>query len=166
MKDKQIVGIIEPVSIKGFVNDVPAKVDTGADRSAIWASDIHIDKNGLLKFKLFDVGSPYYNGEVLEKDQYSVVKVRSSNGTEELRYQIELTVIMAGRRLKTFFNLSDRSKNKYKILIGRRTLKGKFLVDVSKGWDKNSKPIVSEKVVRQLEVDPYGFHKQHMKGLK
>ena len=32
---------------------VPAKIDTGADGSAVWASNIRVDKNGVLKFSLF-----------------------------------------------------------------------------------------------------------------
>ena len=38
-----------------------------------------------------------------------------------------------GRTIKATFTLTDRSTKLYPILIGRSTLQGKFLIDVSKG---------------------------------
>ena len=32
--------------------DVPAKIDTGADSSSVWASNIRVDKDGVLTFSL------------------------------------------------------------------------------------------------------------------
>jgi len=39
---------------------------------------------------------------------------------------------IGGRKFKTLFNLADRSKLKYKVLIGRNILKQNFVVDSSK----------------------------------
>ncbi|NBW29050.1 hypothetical protein EBR37_01550, partial [bacterium] len=47
-----------------------------------------------------------------------------------------------GRKLKTKVNLSNRSLNTYPILIGRRTINGKFVVDVSKSKVKHANPKV------------------------
>jgi hypothetical protein len=41
------------------------------------------------------------------------------------------TVVILKRKIKAEFSLSDRSKMKFPILIGRKLLKNKFIVDVS-----------------------------------
>jgi len=51
------------------INGVPAKVDTGAESSSIWASQVK-ERNGKLNFVLFDVNSPFYTGEVLVTKDY------------------------------------------------------------------------------------------------
>ena len=48
MSEKQLIGREARVDIIGDIDNVPAKIDTGADGSAIWASNIHIDDNNNL----------------------------------------------------------------------------------------------------------------------
>ena len=43
---QRIIGSTEYVEIAGIKN-IPAKIDTGADSSAIWASDINMEQDGL-----------------------------------------------------------------------------------------------------------------------
>jgi hypothetical protein len=58
--------------------------------------------------------------------------VRSSNGEVQERHVIEADVIIAGRTIRTKFNLADREAMNYPVLLGRRLLKGNFLVDVAR----------------------------------
>lgn len=111
---------------------VPAKVDTGADSSAIWASKVQ-ETNGVLHFVLFDKTSPYYTGTVLTAKKFTVISVKNSFGHSEFRYKITLPVVLAGRAIRIRFTLANREQNSQPILIGRRTLHGKFLVDVAAG---------------------------------
>lgn len=164
MKNKQIIGIIEPVSIGRRVVNIPAKIDTGADSSSIWASNIRIDQDGSLKFSLFGEGSPYYNGKIFRRTDFSVAQVRSSNGTSQIRYRTHFSVKIAGRKIKVLFNLSDRSKNTYKVLIGRRTISNKFIVDVSRGIDAKTRAISTHTLRKELAKSPQEFHNRHMKG--
>ena len=133
MKDEKlpILGSNALVSICGREN-VPAKIDTGADSSSIWVSHLRIDEDGILKFRLFGEGSPFYNGKVIKRKDYKVAVVRSATGEEQIRYRTHLTIRIAGKKINALFNLSDRSRNNFPILIGRRSISGKFLVDVSK----------------------------------
>ena len=57
--------------------------------------------------------------------------VRSSNGIETPRYQVQLKLKLKGEEYKTRFNLSDRSKMRYAVLLGRKFIAKRFLVDVS-----------------------------------
>jgi len=126
------VGITESVSLPDYsINDVIAKIDTGADSSAIWASNI-TERNGELSFSLFGLGSTYYNGESIKTKRYSLVTIKNSFGHKEVRYRVYIKVLIANRLINAKVTLADRSNNKFPILIGRRTLRGKFLVNVSK----------------------------------
>jgi len=109
---------------------IPAKVDTGADSSAIWATNIH-EKDGTLFFTLFEASSPYYTGEELHATKYRLASIKNSFGQAEARYKVILSVVIAGRRIRVRFTLANRKDNTFPVLIGRRTLKNKFLVDVA-----------------------------------
>jgi hypothetical protein len=111
-----------------------AKVDTGADLSSIWATQIH-EENGTLVFCLLGPESAEYTGESvrLPEGTYSITRVANSFGQRELRYMVKLRIKLAGRVVLASFTLADRSKKTYPILLGRRLLQGKFVVDVSKG---------------------------------
>lgn len=146
--------------------DVPAKIDTGADSSSVWASNIRVDKDGVLKFALFGKGSPYYNGKIFKRTDFTVAMVRSSSGHEQIRYRTHFTVTIKGRKIKALFNLSDRSGNLYPVLIGRRTVAGKFLVDVREGDAVyRYKYATDNKVLnKELAKNPHKFYKKYHKS--
>lgn len=146
--------------------DVPAKVDTGADSSSIWASNIRVGKDGILRFSLFGEGSEYYNGKIYKRSSFAVASVTSSSGHTQIRYRVKIPVKVGGKKINTWFNLSDRSRNRYPVLIGRRTLSGKFLVDVRLSDFQDSPRLVSKKLNAELEVDPAYFHNKYLKGKK
>ena len=156
------VGATELISI-GKYHDVPAKIDTGADASAIWASNIRIDRNGVLKFSLFGEGHPQYTGRVIWRTDFGVARVKSSNGSTQLRYRTHLTIKIAGKTIRALFYLSDRSRHAFPVLIGRRTIANKFVVDVSKRTIKLQKPKKAG-LNAALRMDPHAFHKKYMKG--
>ena len=162
----EIIGSTEYVEIAG-IEHVPAKIDTGADSSSLWASQIDVDKEGTLSFVLFDKESPFYTGEVIKrkKDEYEVKIVRSGHGDERIRYRTELMLGVNGHTIHTMFTLANRSRNNFPVLIGRRTLKNKFLVDVSKmAIAKESNPS-TPKLNLELEKDPYAFHQKYGKKM-
>lgn len=113
------------------IHDVPAKVDTGADSSSIWAGSVSENDSGI-SFVLFDRESPYYNGKEITTRDFKVVSVKNSFGKTEYRYKVKLPTIVEGRKIKVQYTLSDRAHSKYPVLIGRNTLKGRFVVDVAK----------------------------------
>ena len=160
-----IIGSTEFVDV-GNYKHIPAKIDTGADSSSIWASHIRVTKDGVLHFRLFDEGSPFYTGKAFKRKDYKVAVVRNASGYEQVRYRTTIGVTLGGRKIKVLFYLADRSNNNFPILIGRRTISGKFLVDVSRNHTpmpaKNPK---SKLVQRRLKEDPYLFHRKYIKKL-
>ncbi len=163
---KDIVGINEFITINDVMENIPAKIDTGADSSAVWASDIRVDEDGVLLFKLFGEGSEFYSGEDIRVKDFSVAKVRSTTGHQQIRYRTHFSVKIGGRRVKMLMNLSDRSKNKFPVLIGRRSIAGKFLVDVSKKNIKIDKSVNTNVLNQELLKNPYEFYKKyHQEGV-
>ncbi|HEU5121883.1 MAG TPA: RimK/LysX family protein [Candidatus Saccharimonadales bacterium] len=161
---KIIVGRNEPVDFMRYARrKVPAKIDTGADSSSIWASNIRVDKEGVLRFSLFGEGSPFYSGKVVKREHYKVAQVRSASGHQQLRYRTQLSLRLGGKRIRATFNLSDRSQNNFPVLIGRRTLSGKFLVDVSQSHYTDPDRSVTKELNDQLTKDPYAFYKKYYK---
>lgn len=114
----------------GFA-DVPAKVDTGADSSAIWASRAVVNAQGELSFTLFAPGNRFYTGKELLTTEFKRTSVKNSSGDREFRYKVRLLVRLDGRKIRAWFNLADRSSMRYPVLLGRRLLHGKFVVDVA-----------------------------------
>ncbi len=160
MHAKSIIGSNILIDVANY-KDIPAKVDTGADSSAIWASDINISKDNILEFKLFDKTSPFYTGEIIKRGDYKAVVTRSSHGEEKLFYRTHLSAKIDGHKIRVLFTLSDRSRNNFPVLIGKRTIKNKFIVDVSIQAISSSKKTKTFSINQELKSDPIKFHQKY-----
>lgn len=131
MAEHNIIGITQYVQLPDYsLDDIPAKIDTGADGSAIWASSIS-ERDGKLFFTLFAPQSVFYTGEVYTTSKYSVANVKNSFGKSEYRYKVKLKLKIANNTYKTSFNLADRSHSGFPVLIGKRFLRSRFVVDAA-----------------------------------
>lgn len=130
---KVIIGRSEVLSfIESEATDVPAKTDTGAYRSAVHAANIHVS-GGVLYFDL--LGNHPVCGDMaktMKTKQFAKVKVANSFGHEETRYEVKLKVKLGPKVFWARFTLADRSKKIYPILLGRKLLNGRFIVDSSR----------------------------------
>lgn len=163
MADKPltIIGSNALVDIAG-IKDIPAKVDTGADSSCLWASNINLNEKGNLEFTILGPEHPLYTGEVITVGQFSVQQVRNSTGHITIRYRVALHMKVLGKNIITKFTLSDRSKNRFPVLIGRKTLQNKFLVDVSKAAVPRQPTLKNDKLQAELAANPQKFHQKYM----
>ena len=139
IRRKRTIGRVEKISFpKGGIFDVPAKIDTGAKTSAIWATDIKVASE-VLSFVLLAPSSSFYTGKKISLTSFSETIVLSSNGISQKRFKVKLQVKLDGRKINAAFTLADRSRQMYPVLIGRNVLRGKFVVDVKLGnptWDE------------------------------
>ncbi len=133
MKNKKIIGRKELISLIDLeLFDLDAKVDTGADSNALHCDHIDIDEqNNTVSFTLLDEVHEAYHGKRMTFPLYKIKKVKSSNGQIQLRPSIKVSVDFFGKKYKSVISLTDRSDMKFPMLIGRRFLKDRFLVDVS-----------------------------------
>jgi len=130
---KVIIGRSELLSFVGTeMLQVPAKTDTGAFRSAVHAANIEVDENGILWFDLLG-GHPVCGAmsRRMSAEEFSQVWVANSSGAREERYEVKLKVKLGPKVFHARFTLADRSKKIYPILLGRKLLNHRFLVDSS-----------------------------------
>jgi hypothetical protein len=136
-KEKELtmktIGRAERISFPEYgIEQVHARIDTGAKTSSVWASDVQ-EKDGQLEVLFFSADSPHYTGEKVTFDDYEETVVASSNGHAQRRFKVRLLVKIKGKKVRAWFTLADRSTQVYPVLIGRNVLLGKFVVDVKKG---------------------------------
>ena len=130
---KVIIGRSEVLTFVGTeAINVPAKTDTGAYRSAVHASNISIDENDVLSFDLLG-GHPVCGpmAHRVNAEEYKRVWIANSFGEREERYEVKLKVKLGPKVFHANFTLADRSKKIYPILLGRKLLNHRFLVDSS-----------------------------------
>lgn len=133
---KETIGTIDIIDFpENNLFDLPCKIDTGAETSSIHCERVKIKEiNGeeILYFKFLDKRFRQYTGQYFQTKNYKESRIKSSFGDYEYRYQVKLVVSLFGKKILTPFNLSNRSKMKYPVLLGKKLLKNKFIVDVSK----------------------------------
>lgn len=129
-----IIGRAEKVDFVGTALSVPAKIDSGAFRSSVHAIDIKEKTRDGVKYLSFSLlGHPCAPvPRPMETDRFTKLEVKSSNGEVELRYEVTLKMKIANKVFNTSFTLADRATNVYPVLIGRKALKNRFIVDVTK----------------------------------
>ncbi len=134
--EKHIIGRIERVDFPDWnMFNIEAKIDTGAFSSSVHCHDIQeFQKEGspYIRFNLLDPEHPAYNDYLFELPIYDKREVKSSNGLTEVRFFIQTAIRMFDSTFEIELSLTDRSEMKYPILIGRKFLQNRFIVDVSR----------------------------------
>lgn len=132
----KVIGRTELVDIPEWeLYELTAKVDTGAYTSSLHCHHIQPvkkDDKQFVRFKLLDPSHDIYNDKSFELPVYKTKKVKSSNGQIEERFIVKTNILLAGEEITAQFSLTDRSEMRYPLLIGRKLLRGRFLVDVQR----------------------------------
>jgi hypothetical protein len=81
---------------------------------------------------LLDPEHEAYNNKIFELPISDVREVKSSNGLTESRYFVRAKIQLNDRIIDTELSLTDRSEMKFPVLLGRKFLMNRFLVDVAK----------------------------------
>ena len=124
-----VVGLDEKIDFPEFgIIGIVAKIDTGADGTSIHCSYIQ-EKGGTVEFTPLDPSYPQYKNQKITKPILGTQEVMSSNGQSEDRPFIETTIVIKNKTYTTHVSLTNRSKMKTPILIGKNLLKGEFLVN-------------------------------------
>lgn len=151
-----LIGTTEYIFLPEVTDDpLPAKIDTGADGSAIWASSIE-EKDGELSYVFFAPQSAFYTGRVFTTRKYHVVSVKNSFGEKEYRYRIKLQMKIANKTYRSSFTLADRSRSRFPILLGKRFLKDRYLVDVARHnimYDASGEEVSGKVIVLTSRID-------------
>lgn len=125
------IGRIEHIALPGLgVARVGAKIDTGAYRSALHYQRLKVRTVDGVKYLtvVFQMGG---RRKTRIFRIFKRVSVKSSNGETSRRYLISTRVCLGPHTVRAQFTLFDRSDMKYQVLLGRKFLRGRFVVDVS-----------------------------------
>ncbi len=127
--NKKIIGRVDKANFPELgLKNIAVKIDTGAYTSSIHCKDIR-EEDGVLYCKFLDKDHPDYNKKTLTFHEYNTIKVRSSNGIAQKRYEIKSNIQLFGKTYKISLSLSDRQEMRFPVLLGRKFLNKKFLVD-------------------------------------
>ncbi|KZN68798.1 ATP-dependent zinc protease family protein [Pseudoalteromonas luteoviolacea] len=135
MKDRMIIGHIETINLPELgIEQLPARVDTGAQTSSLHVDNIkQINHKGKPAVE-FDIHPEIHNvAKVIRccAPIYDIRKVKSSNGMSEQRFVIK-TKAQLGRYIwQIEITLTDRSDMTYLMLLGRQAIADNFYVDAS-----------------------------------
>ena len=128
----QILGRYDRVDLPelGLYN-IHAKIDTGAYTCSLHCH--HADVvDGKLEFILLDEEHPEFTGMKFVFENFEKRNIKNSFGEVEKRFVIETSIKIFEEVITTQFSLSNRGSLKFPILIGRKILRDRYLIDVKK----------------------------------
>lgn len=117
------------------LEDIDLKIDSGAYTSSIHCSNIEeitIDGKNFIRFKLLDPEHPFYNNKEFTTKNYASKLVKSTNGISEKRFLVETEIVIFNEIFPIHLTLSERKDMKFPILLGRKFLNKKFVIDTTK----------------------------------
>ena len=110
---------------------IHAKVDTGAYTSSLHCHRATVT-DGVLEFILLDEEHPEFTGLKFTFSDFEERDIKNSFGEVERRFVIITTLKIFNEDIATEFSLSNRGSLKFPILIGRKIVRNRFLIDVTK----------------------------------
>lgn len=135
-KEKIVIGRSDIIDLPEFnISNIKAKVDSGAYTSSIHSSKPKVsivEGKKRISFYILDNLQEQINNKEFYSEEYTERNIKNSFGHSEKRFIIKTKITIFNRIIKTEFSLSDRKNMKHPILLGRKFLKGRFIIDVSK----------------------------------
>lgn len=132
MDGKIIIGRTEYIDFLDLdIHNISAKIDTGAYTSSVRCEYTKEDQEkGILYFKLLSTKNyPNYANIEHHTTDYRRKRIKSSSGVAEYRYIIKVKVLFCGKKYTTEFSLTKRLGLRSPVLIGRKFLTKRFIVD-------------------------------------
>ncbi len=127
-----ILGRSDRVDLPGLgLEDIQAKIDTGAYTSSLHCLRAELI-DGHLEFVLLDEEHPEFTGVKYTFKKFEQREIKNSFGEAELRFIIKTKVKIFDQVIKAEFSLSNRGNLKFPVLLGRKILRHRFLIDVTK----------------------------------
>ena len=135
---KTVIGWREWVQLPELgVFETKAKVDTGADSSSLHAFNVErFEKDGI-DYVRFEVHPKQRSRKPTIQCEAPLAmdkKVKNPGGRSELRPVIRTRIVVAGVELDALVNLTSRDEMGFRMLLGRRTVRSKFVIDPGRSY--------------------------------
>jgi hypothetical protein len=131
-REKKVVGWKEQVALPDLkIKSVIAKIDTGANLATIDADDIKFVTRKDVKYVKFTVKKRNNTVRKTSAPLAGFKRIRSSNGDVERRPYIKTDILMDGITKNIELTLTDRGPMDYTMLIGRKALGRRWIVNPS-----------------------------------
>lgn len=127
-----VAGWIETVTFPDQGLTLDAKLDTGAGISSLSATGLERFRRKGKTWYRFTIHGAGGKTATLEQQTSRFARVMRAEVKDTRRPIVKLKVCVAGRAAVTDFTLTDRAGQDYQVLIGRRFLAGRALVDASR----------------------------------
>ncbi|MGD8977786.1 MAG: ATP-dependent zinc protease [Gammaproteobacteria bacterium] len=116
---------------------IKAKVDTGARTSCLHAfevSSFERDGKDWVRFRVHPDQRDRSRVAVCEAPVLDRRQVADSGGHREMRWVIETRIEIADQRQRVEMTLTDRDTMRFRMLLGRSAMKGRFTVNPSRSY--------------------------------
>lgn len=135
-KAMPVVGWRELVHLPELgLHELPAKIDTGARTSSLHGQVVEEFERDGEKYVRFSVDFPGQKvRQICEAVHVDIRGITSSNGEKQRRYVIKTPLKMGDLQFRAEISLADRSDMKFPMLIGRSSLRRRFVVDSGHSW--------------------------------
>jgi hypothetical protein len=119
------------------INNIKAKVDTGARTSALHAFRLKpFEENGQAKIR-FDIHPIQHNTDLIVTCTANIVDrrlVTDSGGHEEERFVICTPITIAGQTWPIEITLTERENMLFRMLLGRSALRKHFVINPARSF--------------------------------
>lgn len=127
------------------LHSVSAKIDTGARTSSLHGTVLEEFERDGQKYVRFAVDyERQHVRQVCEAVHVDVRGITSSNGETQYRYVIKTPLKIGDVEFRAEISLADRSDMKFPMLIGRSSLRRRFVVDSGYSWLKTPEMTVQK----------------------
>ena len=136
--DLQTIGWREWIQISELgVHQIKAKIDTGARTSALHAFHVRpFEQDGIqrVEFKLHPRQRDNDTHVVCSAPIVDQRDVTDSGGHREKRWVIMPTITLGGTTFPIEMTLTDRDDMRFRMLLGRTAMRGRFVVDPARSY--------------------------------
>lgn len=133
MENLQILGRSDLLDLPDLgIENVPVKIDTGAYTSCIHCLSAEELQIGLEVVISLEDHNHHFEKRSFLFDKFTKRVIKNSSGVAEERYIISTSVVIYGIKYFTEFSLNPRGNMRFPVLLGRRALRKKFVIDVAR----------------------------------
>ncbi|MEX1382071.1 ATP-dependent zinc protease [Lutibacter sp.] len=110
---------------------IDIKIDSGAYTSSFHCHHIEVE-NEVLKCQFLDPKHEKYHEKYFYFKEFFQKNVKSSNGSIENRFIVETEILIFNEVHNIELSLTERGSMMYPVLLGRKFLSKKFIIDTAK----------------------------------